>query len=64
MAVHFVIGKKGEVLEASSLEDTMRNAAVRSCVLYEVKSWTFPAPEGGTLVNVDYPVVFESSAKK
>lgn len=63
VAVHFVIGKKGEVLQASSLEDTMKNSAVRSCVLYEVKSWTFPAPEGGTLVTVDYPFVFESSAK-
>jgi hypothetical protein len=63
VAVHFLIGKKGEVLEANSIEDTMNNASVKSCILFEVKSWTFPAPEGGTLVNVDYPFVFESSAK-
>lgn len=63
VAVHFVIGKHGEVLEASALEDTMKNSTVRSCILFEVKSWTFPVPEGGTLVNVDYPFVFESSAK-
>jgi hypothetical protein len=63
VTVHFVIGKTGQVVESSVIEDTMKNQSVRSCILYEVKTWTFPNPEGGTLVNVDYPFVFESSAK-
>jgi len=62
ISLHFVIGGKGNVVKANVSEDTMKNEAVRNCVLDEVKSWTFPPPEGGTLVNVDYPFVFESSA--
>ncbi len=64
VTVHFVIGRKGEVLNAQTTEDTMKNDAVRSCILSEVKTWSFPAPEGGTLVNVDYPFLFESSSKR
>lgn len=63
IGVHFVIGKKGEVISSRATEDTMKNEPVRSCVLAEVSSWTFPIPEGGTIVNVDYPFVFESSAQ-
>ncbi len=63
ISIHFVIGKAGQVLTSSILEDTMKNQSVSQCVLTEVKSWTFPPPRGGTLVNVDYPFVFESSAK-
>ena len=63
VAVRFVIGKQGEVLKSSITEDTMKNSAVSSCILGEVGSWNFPPPEGGTLVNVDYPFLFESSAK-
>jgi hypothetical protein len=63
IAVHFVIGKSGEVLSSRTIEDTMKNEQVKTCVLSEVSSWNFPAPEGGTLVNVDYPFVFESSAR-
>ncbi len=64
IGVHFVIGKEGQVLSAAASEDTMKNILVRSCVLSEVKSWTFPRPEGGTIVNVDYPFVFESGGGK
>jgi len=63
LTVHFVIGNTGNVLVAEPLEDTIKNGAVRSCVLSEVKSWNFPPPEGGTLVTVDYPFIFESSAR-
>ncbi len=62
ISMHFVIGAQGNVLKANITEDTMKNDNVNKCVLDEVKSWIFPAPEGGTLVNVDYPFVFESSA--
>ena len=63
IAVHFIIGKRGEVLTGAITEDTMKNASVGQCILAEVRSWNFPAPEGGTLVNVDYPFLFESSSK-
>lgn len=63
ISVRFIIGKSGEVLSSKALDDTMKNAAVKNCILEEVKTWTFPQPEGGTLVNVDYPFVFESTAR-
>lgn len=63
ISVRFIIGKSGEVLSSKAIEDTMKNAAVKQCILDEVKTWTFPQPEGGTLVNVDYPFVFESTAR-
>jgi hypothetical protein len=63
ITVAFVIGKRGEVMKSDIAEDTMKNEAVASCVIREVKSWSFPAPRGGTLVKVDYPFVFESSGR-
>lgn len=63
VAVHFAINKDGAVLSSAIAEDTMKNPQVSQCILAEVKTWSFPPPEGGTIVNVDYPFVFESSAK-
>lgn len=63
VSVQFIINAGGAVVGASLLEDTMKNAAVNQCLLSEVKTWTFPQPRGGTIVKVDYPFVFESSAK-
>jgi hypothetical protein len=64
IAVAFTIGKNGNVVKSDIAEDTMNDAAVRSCVLKEVSTWTFPAPRGGTLVKVEYPFVFESSGHR
>jgi hypothetical protein len=64
VAVRFVIGADGGVVSSKILEDTMKNATVASCILGEVKNWTFPKPKGGANVSVDYPFVFESSAGK
>jgi outer membrane biosynthesis protein TonB len=60
VSVHFTIGADGQVVKAGIIEDTMKNQAVRDCIATEVKTWTFPRPSGGTLVEVDYPFVFES----
>ncbi len=62
VTVHFEIDPKGNVLSSSFLEDTLQNKAVKDCILSEVKSWTFPKPQGGVIVPVDYPFVFESSS--
>jgi hypothetical protein len=63
ISVHFVIGKTGSVISSGISEDTLKNENVSKCITNEVKDWSFPVPEGGTIVNVDYPFVFESSAK-
>jgi hypothetical protein len=63
VTVDFTIGKTGNVITSRIAEDTMKNDNVRECILSEVNTWNFPAPVGGTLVHVDYPFVFESSAR-
>jgi hypothetical protein len=63
ITVAFTIGKTGNVVSSKIVEDTMRNDTVRTCILSEVGGWNFPSPVGGTLVHVDYPFVFESSAR-
>lgn len=64
LTIHFVIGKAGAVEAASILDDTMQNEAVRTCLINEVQTWTFPKPQGGSRVTVDYPFVFESSGAR
>lgn len=63
VAVHFVIDGKGSVSVASILEDTMKSVPVNTCIISEVKSWTFPPPKGGVKVPANYPFVFESSTR-
>ena len=63
LTVQFVIGKEGKVLQATLSEDTMKDDAVRNCLLSEVKTWNFPKPSGGGVVTVDYPFVFESGGR-
>lgn len=63
VTVAFIIGATGNVQSANISEDSMKSSAVNNCIISEVKSWKFPSPKGGTLVNVDYPFVFESSQK-
>ncbi len=62
VTVHFEIDPAGNVLSSSLIEDTLQNKAVKECILTEVKTWTFPKPQGGVIVPVDYPFVFESSS--
>lgn len=64
LTIHFVIGKAGAVEAANILDDTMQNEAVRTCLINEVQTWTFPKPQGGSRVTVDYPFVFESSSAR
>ncbi len=63
VSVAFVIAANGSVKSANIAEDTMRSSDVNQCILQEVKAWVFPPPKGGTLVDVQYPFVFESSVK-
>lgn len=61
VAVRFTIGSKGNVETQRIGDSTLRNAAVEGCILQKVAKWKFPAPEGGTKVNVTYPFLFKST---
>ena len=56
--VRFVIGADGAVTSATAEGDGMPQSMV-SCVESVARSLRFPAPEGGGVVAVNYPFVFQ-----
>lgn len=58
VVVTFVIGTSGAVSSSQVAESTVRDVQVGNCIATTVGSWTFPAPEGGS-VTVTYPFVLE-----
>ncbi len=57
--VSFVIGGEGTVLSAAVASSTLNHAEVEDCIATAVRRWTFPMPEGGGTVGVNYPFVLE-----
>lgn len=58
--VSFIISPTGAVQSASVGSSTINNARVESCITQAVRRWTFPAPDGGGVVGVNYPFVLDS----
>ncbi len=62
IAVQLVIGKDGAVVSADAAkETTLADAAVVACVVGAVRSLSFPAPDGGGVVTVTYPIELSPS---
>jgi len=59
VAVKFIIAPSGEVMNAVVDNSNMGSVKVEQCIAQAVRRWSFPAPEGGGLVTVTYPFVFE-----
>ncbi len=59
----FVISPTGSVQSAMVGETSLRNEAVESCIVRAVRRWTFPAPDGGGVVVVNYPFVLNSAGQ-
>jgi Ca-activated chloride channel family protein len=49
----------GNVTSAAISASTLGNAAVESCIAAAARRWTFPAVQGGGIVQVSYPFVFQ-----
>jgi len=60
VAVRFVIGRDGSVMNATNGDSDLPDATVVKCVVGVYYNLTFPAPEGG-IVTVNYPIVFSPS---
>jgi TonB family protein len=60
VTVSFIIAATGAVQTASVANTTLNNARVETCVTQAVRRWTFPAPDGGGAVLVNYPFVLDS----
>jgi TonB family protein len=61
VTVSFIIAATGAVQTASVASSTLSNARVEQCIVTAVRRWTFPAPDGGGIVGVNYPFVLDSS---
>jgi len=63
VTVSFLIEGTGRVGDALVQQSTMGSEPVETCIVGHVRRWAFPAPEGGSTVQVTYPYVFKSSAQ-
>ncbi|MCX7978607.1 MAG: AgmX/PglI C-terminal domain-containing protein, partial [Bdellovibrionaceae bacterium] len=61
VSVKFTIGPSGQVESQFINDTTLKDKSVEGCILSRVASWKFPAPAGGTRVNVMYPFIFKST---
>ncbi|MDD9971570.1 MAG: TonB family protein, partial [Myxococcales bacterium] len=57
VAVKFIVSPTGAVQTAAVSKSTLGNAKAEQCIAKAVRRWTFPAPEGGGIVVVNYPFV-------
>ncbi len=61
VTVSFIIGSTGAVASSGLQSTTLDNSVVESCIVQAVHRWTFPAPDGGGVVGVNYPFVLDST---
>jgi hypothetical protein len=55
VAVRFIIGGTGTVMASNVSDSSIPVPSVGQCIANAVRRWQFPAPEGGGIVNVNYP---------
>jgi hypothetical protein len=60
VAVSFVIGPDGHVQMAKA-KGVTHNDELEGCLASRFKSWEFPKPKGGGVVQVTYPVLLKQS---
>lgn len=55
VTINFIISQSGAVQSSQVKESTLGDGQAESCIAQAVRRWTFPAPEGGGIVVVNYP---------
>jgi TonB family protein len=58
ISVQFIISANGSVISSKILSSNMGDKEMDECVSGRILNWKFPAPEGGGVVKVNYPLVF------
>ena len=61
VTVRFIISPTGAVQNALVQNSSLGNQRVESCVAAAVRRWTFPAPDGGGIVIVNYPFMLSAA---
>ena len=59
VVLEWTISTSGAVTSAKTKSSTLRNSAVESCILTNLKTWRFPPARGGQVI-VSYPFLFNS----
>ena len=57
----FTSGPTGQVVAVDVAEDSLGSDVVTACVSGVIRRMRFPAPRGGSTVEVNYPFVFQSA---
>ncbi|MED5465639.1 MAG: AgmX/PglI C-terminal domain-containing protein, partial [Myxococcota bacterium] len=61
IAFQWTIEATGRVGEVAIKESTLGNSRVEQCMVHRIRTWRFPAPAGGGVVEVHYPFVFKAN---
>lgn len=61
VSVKFIISASGAVQTAATSASTLGNPKAEGCIVAAVRRWTFPSPEGGGIVVVNYPFVLSQT---
>jgi hypothetical protein len=61
VATKFEIAANGQVNYAKVIKSTMNNREVERCITARIESWRFPEPEGGGIVEVNYPFILKTA---
>ncbi|MFK7989446.1 MAG: TonB family protein [Sandaracinaceae bacterium] len=61
VTVSFMISPTGAVQSSTVGSSSLGNTRVESCVANAVRRWSFPTPDGGGPVGVNYPFVLQSA---
>ncbi|MEM7609346.1 MAG: AgmX/PglI C-terminal domain-containing protein, partial [Myxococcota bacterium] len=61
VTIRFIISPTGAVQNAVTQATTLRNQRVENCIAQAVRRWTFPSPDGGGIVIVNYPFLLSAA---
>lgn len=61
VAMRWIIAATGFVAQVQVKESTLGSRAVENCIKSKIKTWKFPPPAGGGIVEVNYPFVLRAS---
>ena len=60
VTARFLIGPTGAVSSSMIGASSIHHRGVEQCIAQAIRRWSFPAPESGGMVTVNYPFVFSS----
>ncbi len=61
VAIQWIINGQGNVVMATVSQSDMAVKSVEQCIIAKIKTWKFPEPKGGGIVEVNYPFTFKTS---